>query len=45
MEVLNEEVLNAEIKEIVKIWPIASRVVSVIHTEDQYEYAVKVLDR
>jgi HTH-type transcriptional regulator/antitoxin HigA len=45
MPVLSEEVLNAEIKEIAKIWPIASRAVSVIHTQEQYEYATKVLDK
>jgi HTH-type transcriptional regulator/antitoxin HigA len=45
MEVLNEEVLNAEIEEIAKIWPVVSKVVSVIHTEEEYEYAVKVLDK
>lgn len=45
MEVLNEEVLNAEIEEIAKIWPVVSKVVSAIHTEEEYQYAVKVLDR
>ena len=39
------EVLNEEIKAIDRIWPIASRVVSVINNEEQYEYAVKVLDK
>lgn len=45
MEVLDEKVLNAEIEQITKIWPIVSKVVSVIHTEKEYEYAVKVLDK
>ncbi len=45
MEVLTEEVKNEEIEEIVRIWPVASKVVSVIHSEEQYEYAVKVLDK
>ena len=45
MQELNEEVMNEEINEIAKIWPIASRIVTVIHTEEQYEYAVKVLDK
>ena len=39
------EVLNKEINEIAKIWPVASRVVSVIRSEDHYEYAVQVLDK
>ena len=39
------EVLNEEIKEIAKIWPIASRVVSAINNEEQYAYAEKVLDK
>ncbi len=39
------EVLNTEINEIAKIWPVASKVVSVIRTEDHYEYAVQVLDK
>ncbi len=37
--------LNTEIEEIAKIWPIISKVVSVIHTEEEYEHAVKVLDK
>ena len=45
MEMLNEEILNAEIEEIAKIWPTVSKVVSVIHTEEEYKYAVKVLDK
>lgn len=39
------ELLNAEIEKIAKIWPVVSKVVSVIHSEEEYEYAVKVLDR
>lgn len=39
------EVLNKEIREITKVWPVTSKVVSVIRTEEQYGYAVKVLDR
>ncbi len=39
------EALNSDINEIAKIWPIASKVISVLHTEEQYEYAVKVLDK
>ena len=34
-----------EINEIAKIWPIASRVVSVIHTEEQYIQARDMLDK
>ena len=37
MEVLDEKVLNAEIEQITKIWPIVSKVVSVIHTEKEYD--------
>ena len=44
MRAVTEEIINDEINEIAKIWPVASRIVSVIHTEKQYKYAVKVLD-
>ncbi len=45
MEILNEEAIREELEEIARIWPIASKVVSVIHTEEQYEYAVKAIDK
>lgn len=45
MDKLNVEVLDVEIKEIARIWPIASKVVSIIDTEEQYKYAIRVLDR
>ncbi len=35
---------NTEINEIVKVWPLVSRFVTVLHTEEQYENAVKMLD-
>jgi HTH-type transcriptional regulator/antitoxin HigA len=38
------ETVNARMNEIVKIWPLVSRFVSVPHTEEQYENAVKMLD-
>lgn len=34
-----------EIKRAVKVWPTVSKVVSTIHTERQYNRAVKVLDQ
>jgi len=33
-----------KINEIMKVWPLVSRFVSVPHTEDQYEDAVRILD-
>ncbi len=35
---------NTKINEIVKVWPTISRFVSVPHTEEQYENAVRILD-
>ena len=35
---------SANIKKIEKVWPLVSRFVSVPHTEEQYETAVKMLD-
>jgi len=34
-----------EIKKAVKVWPTVSKVVSTIHTERQYNRAVKILDQ
>ena len=39
------EVLNEEIEKIAKVWPKVSKVVSVIQTKEEYDYAVKVLDK
>ena len=39
------QIQTPDIKEIAKIWPIASRVVSVIHTEAQYIQARDMLDK
>jgi HTH-type transcriptional regulator/antitoxin HigA len=39
------QVQTPEINEIAKIWPIASRFVSVIHTEEQYIQARGLLDK
>ena len=36
MEETVTEALNTEINEIAKIWHVASKVVSVIHTKDHY---------
>jgi HTH-type transcriptional regulator/antitoxin HigA len=44
MEGVKMETFNARINEIVKVWPLVSRFVSVPHTEEQYENAVKMLD-
>ena len=38
------ETLNLDIDEIAKVWPIASKAVSVLHTKEQYENAVRILD-
>lgn len=35
---------SVKINEIMKVWPLISRFVSVPHTEDQYEDAVRILD-
>ncbi len=45
MKIFNENIINDEINEIARIWPVASRVVSIIRTKEQYEYAVKILDK
>ncbi len=37
-------VSNLKKNEILKAWPLISPIVSVLHTEEQYENAVKVLD-
>ena len=37
-------VSNVKINEIVKVWPLVSQFVSVPHTEEQYENAVRILD-
>jgi HTH-type transcriptional regulator/antitoxin HigA len=38
------EISNVKINEIVKVWPLVSSFVSVPHTEEQYENAVRILD-
>jgi len=37
-------VSNVKTNEIVKVWPLVSQFVSVPHTEEQYENAVRILD-
>jgi len=39
------EVLEKELTETIKVWPTISRVLSTLHTEDQYKRAVKLLDK
>lgn len=39
------EVLEKELTETIKVWPTISRVLSTLHTEQQYKKAVKLLDR
>ena len=39
------EVLNMELTETIKVWPVVSKVISTIHTEEQYHKRVKLLDQ
>ena len=39
------EVLYNELTETVKAWPVVSKVLSTLHTEEQYRKAVTLLDR
>ena len=45
MEALKKEGVYAELEEILRVWPKVSKVLSTIHTEDQYNYAVQILDK
>ena len=38
------EVLDQDLAEAIKVWPIVSKVLSTLHTEEQYNKAVKLLD-
>ena len=39
------EVIDNELTETVKAWPVVSKVLSTLHTEEQYRKAVTLLDR
>lgn len=39
------EILEQELTETIKVWPTISRVLSTLHTEEQYKKAVKLLDK
>jgi HTH-type transcriptional regulator/antitoxin HigA len=45
MEGVVMEVLEQELHETIKAWPTVSKVLSTLHTEDQYKKAVKLLDK
>ena len=38
------EVLDQDLAEAIKVWPIVSKVLSTLHTEEQYNKAVKLAD-
>ena len=38
------EVLDQDLAETIKLWPVVSKVLSTLHTEEQYNKAVKLLD-
>jgi hypothetical protein len=38
------EVLDQDLAETIKFWPVVSKVLSTLHTEEQYNKAVKLLD-
>jgi len=38
------EVLDQDLAEAIKVWPVVSKVLSTLHTEEQYNKAVKLLD-
>lgn len=39
------EILEQELSETLKVWPTVSKVISTIHTEEQYNRVVKLLDK
>jgi HTH-type transcriptional regulator/antitoxin HigA len=44
MEGIKMEVLDQNLAETIKVWPVVSKVLSTLHTEEQYNKAVKLLD-
>jgi HTH-type transcriptional regulator/antitoxin HigA len=44
MEGVKMEVLDQDLAETIKFWPVVSKVLSTLHTEEQYNKAVKLLD-
>ena len=38
-------VLDRDLAETIKVWPVVSKVLSTLHTEEQYNKAVKLLDK
>ena len=38
------EILSNEINDTIKVWPVVSKVLSTIHTDEQYNKTVKLLD-
>lgn len=45
MEGIEMEVLEQELNETIKVWPVVSKLISTIHTEEQYNKVVKLLDK
>lgn len=45
MEGIVMQVFEQELTETIKVWPTISKVLSTLHTEDQYEKAVKWMDK
>jgi len=39
------QLLEQELTETIKVWPVVSKVISTIHTEEQYEKVVRLLDK
>ena len=44
MEGIRMEILDQDLAETIKVWPVVSKVLSTLHTEEQYNKAVKLLD-
>jgi len=45
MEGMKLGVLDRDLAETIKVWPVVSKVLSTLHTEEQYNKAVKLLDK
>lgn len=45
MEGIGMKVLEQELTNIIKAWPVVSKALSTLHTEKQYRKAVKLLDK
>ncbi len=45
MEGIEMEVLERELSETMKAWPVVSKVLSTLHSEEEYDKAVNLLDK